>query len=90
MMGILKQFNFKNLTGFVLSMEYLEKYGIQLSVFKVMNSMKFRVVVWKSMDFWSFVEILLGGAKLLYASIFFMQFAEKFIWILLKLIEIKY
>ena len=61
--------------GFVLSMEYLEKYGIQLSVFKVMNSMKFRVAVWKSMDFG---EIFAGGAKILYASIFFMQFDENF------------
>ena len=41
-------------TGFVLSMEYLEKNGIQLSVFKVMKSMKFRVTVWKSMDFGEF------------------------------------
>ena len=66
-------------------MEYLEKYGIQLSVFKVMNSMKFRLEVWKSMDFGSFVTIFSSGAKLLYASIFFMQFDGKFIWILLKL-----
>ena len=37
-------------SGFILGMEYLEKYGIQLYIFKVMNSMKFRVVVGKSMD----------------------------------------
>ena len=41
-------------SGFVLSMEYLEKYEIQLSVFKVMNSIKFRVAVLKSMDFGEF------------------------------------
>ena len=41
-------------SGFVLSMDYLEKYGIQLSIFKVMNSMKFGVVSW---ILWSFVEI---------------------------------
>ena len=35
-------------------MEYLEKYEIQLSIFKVMNSMKFRVAVWRSMDFHEF------------------------------------
>ena len=27
-------------------------YEIQLSIFKVMNSMKIGVAVWKSMDFW--------------------------------------
>ena len=47
-------------TGFVLSMEYLEKYGIQLTDFKVMNSMKFRVAVWKSMDFGEFYGDFLG------------------------------
>ena len=60
-------------------MEYLEKYGIQLSVFKVMNSMKSGVAVWKSMDFGEFCGDLFGGSKPLYASIFFMQFDEKFI-----------
>ena len=69
-------------TGFVLSMDYLEKFGIQLSVFKVMNSMKFGFAVWRSMDFFEFLEIFSGGAKLLYASIFFMQFDDKFILIL--------
>ena len=43
-----------NTSGFILRMEYLEKYGIQLSVFMVMNSMKFRAVVWKSMDYREF------------------------------------
>ena len=66
-------------SGFEHGMEYLEIFGIQLSVFKVMNSMKFRVAVWKSMDFRRFCGGILGGAKLLYASIFFMQFDEKFI-----------
>ena len=42
--------------------------------FKVMNSMKFRAGVW---ILGSFVEIFLGSAKLLYASIFFMKFDEK-------------
>ena len=70
--------------------EYLEKYGIQLSVFKVMNRMKFRVAVWKVWIFPSFVKICFGCAKLFNASIFFMQFDEKFICILLKLIEIEY
>ena len=55
-----------------------------------MNSMKFGIAVWKIMDFGAFCEIFSGGAKLLYASIFFMQFDEKFICILLKLIEIEY
>ena len=47
-------------TGFVLSMEYLQKYGIQLAIFKVMNSMKFRVAVWKSMDFGEFCRDFFG------------------------------
>ena len=41
-------------TRFVLSMEYLEKYGIQLSVFMVMNSRKTGVAVWKRMDLGEF------------------------------------
>ena len=38
-------------------------------LFKAMNSMKFRVAVWKSMDL---------NSKLLYASIFLMQFDQNF------------
>ena len=58
--------------------------------FKVMNSMKFRVPVpyGKGWIWGSFVEFFFGGAKLLFASIFFMKFDEKFSFILLKLIEI--
>ena len=48
-------------TGFVLGMENLEKYGIEISVFKVMNSMKFRVAVWKSMVFHEFFIDFFGG-----------------------------
>ena len=46
--------------------------------FKVMNSMKFGFVVWKSMDFLDFWGDFFGAAKFLYASIFFMQFDENF------------
>ena len=63
------------MAGFVHGVEYLKKYGIQLSV-KVMNSMKFRVAVWKRMDFYG--DFFGGGFKLMYASKFFMQFDEKF------------
>ena len=74
-MPILK--NFEDITGFVCSMEYLEKYGIQLSVFQGHEYYDIRSCFWKSMDFRSLVEFFPGGAKLLYASIFFMQFAVK-------------
>ena len=54
------------------------EFNFPFSKFKVMNSWKFRDVVWKSMDFGSFEKIFSSGAKLLYASIFFMQFDKKF------------
>ena len=42
-----------------------------------MNSMKFKVAIWKSINIGEFYWIFSGGAKLLYASIFFMQVDEK-------------
>ena len=67
---------------FILSMEYLEKYGIQPSVFQGHEkydiqgcSMEKTFLV---LIFASFVKICSGGHKLFYASIFFMQFDEKF------------
>ena len=60
-------------------MEYLEKHGIQLPVFQGhekyeihscgMEKYGFSGVLWR---------FFLGGAKLLYASMFLMQFGEKF------------
>ena len=61
-----------------------KRMEINFLFFKVMNSMKFGVAVCKSMDFW----IFLGGAQLLFASVFFMQFDQNLSWILLKLTEI--
>ena len=46
--------------------------------FKVMNNMKFEVAVLESMIFWEICgDFFWGGAKLLYASIFFIIY-EKF------------
>ena len=44
----------KTSTGFARGMEYLEKLGIELFFFKVMNSMKFGGVVWKNINFREF------------------------------------
>ena len=42
------------------------------------------------MEKYGFSEVFFAGAKLGYASIFFMQFEEKLSSIMLKLIEIQY
>ena len=56
------------ITGLLRGMENLENYGIQLSVFKVMNSMKFRVSVWICLDFCEFCRALLKFCLPVYFS----------------------
>ena len=80
---------FYNGAGFILCMKNLEKYGIQLSVFKVMNSMKFRVAVWKSMDFVEFcvrfLRAVLNFCMQVYFSCNLMKSLSEFCWNWLKL-----
>ena len=70
--------NISIVTWFIRGMEYLEKYLIQLSVFQCLELYEIQSCGIKSIGLGSFVEIFAGGAKLLYASIFLMQFDNKF------------
>ena len=74
------------LTGFVLRMEYLEKYGIQLSVFQGHELYEIQSC---GMEKYGFLRVLWRFFRpvLLHVSIFVMQ-DRKFSGILLILIEI--